>query len=443
MCIRDRSRAGYRQQADALAELSLLVQSAGDVAAGTANQFLIATDKGYGLNGDAKKLTEVLNGLNSISNKNAVSFQQLADAEQDVASLAAQSNVEINQLAAAIGTMAAVTQSESSKVAKAFRAILLNIRQVTGEVGDGEDIIDTASLNKFEKACMDVGVALKEVKDGVWTLRDPMVVLEELSQSFKELDNNSIAKNNLLSAVGGKLRSNQLSALLSNWDMYEKMLGDYANSDNSAYTEMLKTYDSWEGRITRLSNTWTEFVSGFVNTDFMKGSVTGIEGVVSALDKLNQAGLFIPTLTGSITSMYTALNKDNGITQVVNSATGKLDVRGNMFGIDFTAIAKQKEHLSQAQRAIDLYNQSTSDGFKYGSQWTNKIIEQNQCLKDYLTSTTSGTRTIGGYKQAMQQAGISTDTLRLKTVALNAVIGFGVGLAAVSYTHLDVYKRQI
>ena len=54
---------------------------------------------------------------------------------------------------------------------------------------------------------------------------------------------------------------------------------------------------------------------------------------------------------------------------------------------------------SQAQRAIDLYNQSTSDGFKYGSQWTNKIIEQNQCLKDYLTS--------------------------------------------VSYTHLDVYKRQV
>ena len=81
----------------------------------------------------------------------------------------------------------------------------MNVQQVKGEVGDGEDDITTESLTKYEKACWDLGVALKEVKDGALQLRDPMVVLEELATAVSKEAEGSIKTANLINAVGGKV----------------------------------------------------------------------------------------------------------------------------------------------------------------------------------------------------------------------------------------------
>ena len=80
----------------------------------------------------------------------------------------------------------------------------MNIQQVKGEVGDGEEDITEESLTKYEKAAKDLGVALKEVKDGVAVLRDPMAVLNDLAEAFNKEADDSIKKANLINAIGGK-----------------------------------------------------------------------------------------------------------------------------------------------------------------------------------------------------------------------------------------------
>ena len=60
------SRAGYREQAEDLAELSSKLQIAGGVSADVANQFLIATDKAYQLNGSVTELSEVMDKLTAL-----------------------------------------------------------------------------------------------------------------------------------------------------------------------------------------------------------------------------------------------------------------------------------------------------------------------------------------------------------------------------------------
>lgn len=79
----------------------------------------------------------------------------------------------------------------------------MNIQQVKGEVGDGEEDITSDSLSKYEKAAAALGVALKEVRNGAVALRDPMVVLDELATAFNKEADGSVKKANLISAVGG------------------------------------------------------------------------------------------------------------------------------------------------------------------------------------------------------------------------------------------------
>lgn len=145
----------------------------------------------------------------------------------------------------------------------------MNIQQVKGEVGDGEEDITAESLSKYEKAAEALGVSLKEVRNGAVALRDPMVVLNELAIAYNKEADDSIKKANLISAIGGKYRGNQLSALLANWDTYKDILETYRSEDaiGSATEEAAKSANNWMGTLNQLKNAWTELVNEVVKSD--------------------------------------------------------------------------------------------------------------------------------------------------------------------------------
>lgn len=277
-------RAGY-ENAEALAELSILAQTAGDMESDLANDYLIATDAAYKLKGNTEALTEVLDGQNYITNKNALSMKDLAEATKLAASQSASSGISIDKSTAAMATMIATTKQGGDVAAKAWKGILMNIQQVEGEVEDGE-ILDAESLSNYEKACEALGVSLKEVKDGVISLRDPMQVLEELSKAYIALDESDARRANLISAVGGKDRGNQLNALLENWDLYEKMLNDYAAGSGSAMEEAMKSANNWEGSMNRLGNTFTKVMNNVVNSDAVITVINSFNSFLSVIDKI-------------------------------------------------------------------------------------------------------------------------------------------------------------
>lgn len=232
--VQEASRAGY-ENAENIAELSTAAQGAGDMTAELANSYIIATDKAYGMEGSVQKLTQTLDGANEITNHNAVNMTELAEGMKVVGSQAASSQISVEETTAALGTLIAVTQQGGSQMGNAFKGILMNLRQVTGEV-DGEEI-DQESLTKYEKACEALGVSLSEVKDGAVSLKEPMQILKELSAEYTKLDKDDAKRANLLSAVGGKYRANALNAILENWSTYENMLQQYADGDGSMAEE--------------------------------------------------------------------------------------------------------------------------------------------------------------------------------------------------------------
>ena len=278
------ARAGYGEQADALAELATKTKLVGDTSAETAQQFLLSVDAAYQYKGNIDALTKVLDGANEIDNKYATSIEKLAEGLGTVAPVAAQAHVGIDELTAAIGTITAVTQRSGSEAARAFRALVLNI------VGDTKTEIDegvtwtTGEIAGLKDVIRQYAPAAYEAAKATGEVIDPMEAIGGLAQSMKDglLTEQKLME--MVSDIGGKLRTSQLLALIQNWDMYQSMLKDYANAVGSADKEISNAMDSWTRKTNILKNEWTEFIQSMVSTDAVKGGLDVLIGTVESLN---------------------------------------------------------------------------------------------------------------------------------------------------------------
>lgn len=240
-------------------------------------------------------------------------MSELAEATKIVSSQAAQSGIGIDEMTAAVGTMIATTQQGGEVAARSLKGILMNLQAVKGtaeEIGDGGEDITDESLTKYEKACLDLGVALKEVKNGVTVLRDPMQILEELASAVAKESEDSIKVANLISAVGGKYRGGQLAALLRNWETYSKMLSEFNSTEaiGSAFDESTKSANNWEGSLNKLSNEWNKFVNNFANSDMMIKGIDSITQIIKLVEKLTSTLGTLPTILGGVFAVLSAKN---------------------------------------------------------------------------------------------------------------------------------------
>ena len=283
------ARAGYRDMSDSLAELSTKTQIVGDTTAEVANQFLLSMDAAYQYEGSVEKLTRVLDGANEIDNNYATSIQKIAEGLGLIAPIASQVHVTEAELTAAIGTITAVTQRSGAEASRSLRALFLNIIGDTKtEIEDGVTATEE-SVSALQKLLQRYAPDAVAAAKATGQIIDPMEAIGALSQSMKDglLTEQELMEQ--LSALGGKLRTSQLTALVSNWDMYQDMLVSYADSVGSADREVENALDSWERKTAILANTWTEFIQKSINTDFAKGFLDGLTNAIKIVGDLGGA----------------------------------------------------------------------------------------------------------------------------------------------------------
>lgn len=430
LATQEMARAGYDDNIKEMAELSTKAQGAGNMAAELANKYIIATDKAFKMNGSIETLTTTLDGANNITNNNALTMSDLGEAMSVVGSQAASSGMAVNETTAAVSTMIATTQRSGREMANAFKGILMNFRQVSGDVGDGEDIIDAESLTKYEKACAELGVSLSTAKDGIVSLKEPMQVIKELSEAYTQLEESDARRANLLSAVGGKYRANALNAILENYDMYEKMLKEYADGFGSMDEEAEKTANSWEGRLAALQNSWDSFINTLTNKEAIMNGISLFDRMIQGAESFVDTFGAIPTVLTAINTSMVAMHKDYGITKVWDKEAGKIDLEGNIFGIDFSAIKNQKKHFEEAAVAIKRWNKELVNGKADLNVFDNACVKNSAQLKEYLaTCSKDAPASLSGYRQYLESTGQATEGLRLKTLLLNTALTMLGGIA--------------
>lgn len=428
--VQEMSRAGFNeQQSEDMAELTILAQAAGDMTADLANQYLIATNAAYDYNGSIAELTDTLDRQNYVTNHYALSMNDLAEATKIAASQAAQSGIGIDEMTAALSTMISTTQQGGEIASRALRGILMNIQQVKGEVGDGEEDITAESLSKYEKAAADLGVSLKEVRNGAVALRDPMVVLDELATAFNKEADDSIKKANLINAIGGKYRGNQLSALLSNWDTYKDILNTF-NSEQavgSAMTEAEKSANNWAGSLNKVRNSWAELVNQFINSDNAISVLQSADKIIQNLSDSATTGS-LKMLSDSVASLIKLISElTDKFGTLPTLLAGVMAFKGeSLFGGNINQIVTDFKGISVE---IDKYNHSVNRA-NYSQKLFKKGLENtNVDLRGYLSGLNGAQASVKGYVSSLVTARLKTIALDVATAALNATITFGLSWA--------------
>lgn len=375
------ARAGYGSQAADLAELATKTKLVGDTNAETAQQFLLSVDAAYQYKGNIEALSKVLDGSNQIDNRYATSLSKIAEGLGTVAPIAAQAHVGIDELTAAIGTITAVTQRSGTEAARAFRALVLNIvgdtkteidegvTWTTGEIAGLRDVIKI-----YAKDAYDAAQATGEVIN-------PMKAIGGLAQSMKDglLTEQKLME--MVSDIGGKLRTSQLLALIQNWDMYESMLADYGNAIGSADKEVENALDSWTRKTNTLKSSWAEFVSGIVDTSAIKGE---LDGIIWVVDKLN--GL----LKG---------DSDNELRRNAGVYTG---------------------NINTYRQEIKALNEEIENG---GGAATEKQTQRLGKLQDRLGETEEKAKKLYETLKAQDKAGVLSESLRSVMEGLEDLLG--------------------
>lgn len=294
------AKAGYKDMSEDMAELATKTQLVGDVTADIANQFILSADAAYQMQGNVTALNTVLDKANEIENNYATSIQKMAEGFPIVANVASMANMSIDELMAALGTITAVTQESGTKAATALRALILNI------IGDTEtEIEDGVSWTKEE---------INSLNDALWIyaedamraaqesgkLVDPMKAIASLSKAYKDglLSQADLA--DLESKLGGKLRTNQLDALVKNYDMYAEMLDKVADSAGSADKEVDIMLTSWDAKAKILNNTWTKFIADTVDTKWAKGLLDMLTWLIEGFGNLGNAILIVAGIWATI-----------------------------------------------------------------------------------------------------------------------------------------------
>lgn len=371
------ARAGYGEQADALAELATKTKLVGDTTAETAQQFLLSVDAAYQYKGNIDALTKVLDGANEIDNKYATSIEKLAEGLGTVAPVAAQAHVGIDELTAAIGTITAVTQRSGSEAARAFRALVLNI------VGDTKTEIDegvtwtTGEIAGLKDVIRQYAPAAYEAAKATGEVIDPMEAIGGLAQSMKDglLTEQKLME--MVSDIGGKLRTSQLLALIQNWDMYQSMLKDYANAVGSADKEISNAMDSWTRKTKVLKNEWTQFISSMVSTDAVKG---GLDVLIGAVEVLNtDIGHFAAVSGTAVLGMLALKAAAKGAT----AAFTKLSAAGIAMNPWLLAIAAAAGAFSLVWKATEDYRKSLST-LNTEIETNNTQLEENKKRLDEI-----------------------------------------------------------
>lgn len=347
------ARAGYREQSESLAELSTKTQIVGDTTADVANQFLISVDAAYKYQGSIESLSRVLDGANELDNNYATSIEKIAEGMGIVAPVAAQMHVTIDELAASIGTITAVTQRSGSEAARALRALFLNIAGdtkteidegvtwTTGEIEGLRDVIRLYAKDAWDAAQATGGII------------DPMKAMEGLAKSMQDgiLSEQQLIE--MVSDIGGKLRTSQLLAIIQNWDMYSEMLDSFSDSVGSADKEVENALDSWERKTNILKNTWTEFISHLVDSNQIK---TGLDALTTLVEGLDTAFGRTVITVGALTAAIVALSSH----PVVLALVGAIATAGAVGSL----VKGDQQRFSGARSVSD----ATSDYITAGSE---------------------------------------------------------------------------
>lgn len=351
---------------------------------------ITALMEGYHMSID--QVEESLGGMAVVAAASAADLEELATAEQKVASTANTLGVSHEQLTAQIGTIVSVTRQAPESVGNAMRTLYARI----ADLQMGETLEDGTTLGNLSGTLAEIGVNVTDAEGNLRNLGD---VLEELQGKWGDLSNaQQIA---LGTKLAGKYQLNPFMALMENADMYQEQL-EMMQTSGGALEEQQSIYmDSIQAKMQQLSTASEGLVSHLFDPQAVSPALEALTTLLNLVtDLVDSLGGVGPILTsiGGIGMKVFSNQLGQSINNMITNASRARAIREN--AINAPKVIEELGGLGDESQ-----HESSSELVKSLGKFQNRMSkEQQDTYNEALQKTVNLENAVVAAKDNQQKA---------------------------------------
>jgi TP901 family phage tail tape measure protein len=398
------ARQGYKEQdLYNLGDAGLVTSNVGEMAASQAAQYLTSAMVQY--NVATKDSMKVIDAWNNVSNKNATTVEKLASGMSKAGATANAFGLDMDHLNAIIGTVTAATKQSGNEVGNFVKSVL---PRLLGQ--PAQDALKSLNINFIDQKTGD--------------MRNVVDIYGEVAEKVKDVTKTE--KMAVMEGLAGKLHISRMTALIDNWDMYNKILKDSKNSAGSAAQENERYMKSLEARIASMKVAVQEIAlslgkafltDGFIETlnavKILANGFAGLADIVGGLPLiLSTTGIAVTLLntkfkalalegTG-LSRLFTTL----GITaKGLQVALASVGVGAVLFGVGAALeyLLKKQSEATQKAEELKRKNQELVASYKENRSDIKSLSDEYETLGNKIKSGVFETKDIERYKKVTNE----------------------------------------
>ena len=266
------------EESNKLAQDSIVLSKIGDLSSDDATRTITAAMKSYDLNE-----SQVMDFVDQISAIDMAFVGGLADAFNEVAANANQAGISTKQLLSYAAVIGETTQEGMSSVGTSLNAIFsrmgnIKLSRLKDYQNGGED------LSNVETVLRGVGISLRDTDGEFRNFGD---VLDETAGRWSEFG--TVQQRAVAQAFSGTNHMNDFMVLMQQYSKAQEYM-QIADDASGTSMEKYSAYtDSLEGKLEGLKSTFESLSSTVLDSDALKGFVSGGTEVLGLIDKLTNS----------------------------------------------------------------------------------------------------------------------------------------------------------
>lgn len=269
------------EESNKLAQDSIVLSKIGDLSSDDATRTITAAMKSYDLN--ESQVMDFVDQISAIDMASATDVGGLADAFNEVAANANQAGISTKQLLSYAAVIGETTQEGMSSVGTSLNAIFsrmgnIKLARLKDYQNGGED------LSNVETVLKGVGISLRDADGEFKNFGDVLDETAEKYSTFGTVQQRAVAQ-----AFAGTNHMNDFMVLMQQYSKAQEYM-QVADDASGTSMEKYSAYtDSLEGKLEGLKSTFESLSNTVLDSDALKGFVSGGTEVLGLIDKLTNS----------------------------------------------------------------------------------------------------------------------------------------------------------
>ena len=185
----------------------------------------------------------------------------------------------------------------------------------------------------------------------------------------------------LLELLAGKVRSNQVAALLNNMERAQEVLKTSENSEGTMAEVHARWLDSIAAKQAQLTASWENLSQTVVNSELVKSGYDFASNMLNQLDQfISKIGSLPPLLAALAPTLLGKIGGQNGATGLLGlipafSAKQSGVVQGDLIDAYNTAYGQTFDKTKAMDMAVQQTGQKMSDATRYAINYSNGLVQ--------------------------------------------------------------------